>query len=184
MNWKKILLTIVLGGIVVFGAYFAYMILTTKSHSPFEVVNYSGENLEIQVEYCRPFKKERLLFGTAEEGALVPYGKYWRTGANEATEIYFSKPVYFLGAPLDSGKYVLYSIPGASEWTIGLNTQLGRWGASEVDHNKDVLQAKATAEMNANRLEQFTIDINEQEEGVAVNLKWDNMVVPILIAPQ
>src|SRR5262245_33141550 len=94
-------------------AYRGYRMATTRSHSPTETINYRYKDMDISVRYGRPYKKGRLIFGQAKErawlpkgkfwtdgfraltglprtsGALVPYGKYWRLGANDATEISF-----------------------------------------------------------------------------------------------
>ena len=183
MNWKKILLTIVLGTIVVFGAVFAYMMLTTRNHSPFEQATYAGKGLNISVDYCRPYKKGRVIFGEASEGALQPYGTYWRAGANEATAIQFNQDVSIMGKSLKEGTYVLYAVPGNPDWTIGFNSDVGRWGYAEVDHDKDILLVTAPQQALPDTVEQFTIDFTEQELGVNLNLKWDQTLVPISITP-
>ena len=183
MNWKKILLTVILGTIVIFGAIFAYMILTTRNHSPADMVSYKGTNMEVTVNYCRPYKKGRVIFGPKSEDALQPYGAYWRVGANEATEVQFGQDVSIMGKPLKAGTYVLYAVPGESDWTIGFNSDLGRWGYSEVDHDKDVLQVQAPHQRLPEIVEQLTIDFTEQDQGVFLNLKWDQSLVPIAINP-
>ncbi|MBX2813970.1 MAG: DUF2911 domain-containing protein [Myxococcales bacterium] len=181
MSWKKILLTIFLGAVVIFGIALAYMVLTTRSHSPAETITYSGGNMKVIVTYCRPYKKGRVIFGTKNQGALQPYGEYWRVGANEATEIEFSKDVSVMGKSLAAGRYVLYAVPGESEWTIGFNSDLGRWGYMEVDHRKDILQVTAPHQYLPKTMEQFTIDFTEQEQGVFLNLKWDQSFIPVSI---
>src|SRR5690606_28524247 len=98
---KKILIGVGIVIIVLIG-FVAYSILTTKKHSPADVAEYKGEDgLEITVKYYQPYKKGRQLFGG--EGALVPNGKKWRTGANDATEITFSQDVAIGGQPLQAG---------------------------------------------------------------------------------
>lgn len=183
MNWKKVLLSVVLGVVVIFGAIFAYMVLTTRNHSPADTATYSSGGLTATVDYCRPYKKGRVIFGTQDEGALQPYGKYWRVGANEATELELSKDVTVMGSTLEAGRYVIYAIPDKSEWTVGFNTDLGRWGYSEVDYEKDVLQVKVPSMALDEPIEQFTIDFASQGEDIIMNLKWDNTLVPISIRP-
>ena len=91
MKLKKIILLIILGIILIAAGFMAYLMLTTRSHSPAEKLEYSEGDFTLTVDYCRPYKKGRLIFGEESEGALLPYGGYWRTGANEATEIEFNK---------------------------------------------------------------------------------------------
>ena len=183
MNWKKVILSVLLAVVVIFGAIFAYMVLTTRNHSPADTATITADGFSATVEYCRPFKKGRVIFGTKEQGALQPYGKYWRAGANEATEIELSKDAMVMGSSLKAGRYVMYAIPDKSEWTIGFNSDLGRWGYSEVDYEKDVLQVKAPATSIPETVEQFTIDFSKQGEDILMNLKWDNTWVPIRIKP-
>ena len=79
---KKVLYAL-LGFVVVIGIYFAYNILNPKS--PLETVSTDDSN--ISITYSRPYKNDRLIFGEENDGALVPFGVYWRTGANKHTFI-------------------------------------------------------------------------------------------------
>ncbi len=182
MNWKKVIIALVLGTIVVLGAIFAYTLLTTRSHSPADTATYTGNDLTVSVTYSRPYKKGRVIFGSTEDNALLSYGEYWRTGANEATEITLNRDVLWGGQPLDSGSYVLYTIPGPERWTIGLNNELGRWGAWEVDHKNDVLQIEVPSTTIADTVEQFTINFSEDVKGIMLHLLWDNTQVSVPIS--
>ena len=94
-------------------AYVGYVIyMLVNPVSPKDTVIYSSDNANFEVVYSRPYKKNRLIFGLEEDGALVPYGKYWRTGANAATTFETSGAVSFNGEKLDPGKYRLYTVPG------------------------------------------------------------------------
>ena len=120
MKMKNILKVI---GIIVLAVvvYLANMILNPVS--PKETVVYSSENMTVEVVYSRPYKNDRLIFGEEEKGALVPFGKYWRTGANAATTFETSSDVFFNGESLDAGKYALYTIPYKGNWTVALNSE-------------------------------------------------------------
>src|SRR6185436_3549440 len=74
---------------------------------------------DIEVDYSRPNKNGRVIFG-----GLVPFDKPWRTGANQGTKIKTSAPVKFGDKEVPAGEYVLYSIPGASEWKLILSKNL------------------------------------------------------------
>ena len=171
---------IVLVGLLLFGGLRLAM-SNTKKHSPLEEVAYTLEDVHINVKYCRPFKKGRLIFGTEAAGALQPFGKYWRVGANEATEISLDKKVLFGGKPLEAGDYVLYAYPGESVWKIGLNSELGRWGYSEVDHSKDVMQVEVPSAESSQEIEQFTINFSDADSVAFMNLMWDKTKVAIPI---
>ncbi|MEZ4772290.1 MAG: DUF2911 domain-containing protein [Bacteroidia bacterium] len=183
MSTKKIILFSLLGIVLIFAGYVVYIMATTKSHSPAGSANISQNGLDVSVSYYRPYKKGRVVFGTEAGKALQPYGKYWRLGANEATEIEFSKAVTFGGSPVAAGRYVMYAVPGESVWTFGLNTELGRWGYAEVDHGKDVLTVEVPAAAALSEpVEQLTLDFTGQDSVIFLNMKWDqtHVAVPIM----
>lgn len=164
-------------------AALAYLALTTKSHSPSETKTFSYNGADIKVVYCRPYKKGRLIFGEDKDDALQPYGKYWRLGANEATEISFSKNVNFAGKPLNAGTYRMYAVPGASTWQVGLNSELGKWGAAEPDYALDVLKVEVPAETGP-ETEQFTITFDSDSTAARMNFAWDKTLVRVPITIQ
>jgi hypothetical protein len=127
----------------------------------------------IKVVYGRPQKKGRAIFG-----AMEPYGKVWRTGANEATEVTFYKDLSFGGQPLKAGTYVLHSIPGEKEWVIILNSNLNVWGAYQYDESADVLRVKIPSTTNPESLEAFSIAFRKGDE-MAMVLGWDTTRVEI-----
>src|SRR5215213_262730 len=114
----------------------------------------TAEGNGVKVSYGRPYKKGRQIFG-----GLESYGKVWRTGADEATEITFTKDMSFAGKPVKAGTYALFTVPEKNEWTIILNSQLGQWGAYDYDKykDKDVLQVKAPVKTLETPVEQLTI---------------------------
>lgn len=88
-----------------------------------------------------------MIFGEESEEALQPYGKYWRLGANAATEISFNKNVTFGGKAVEAGTYRMYAIPGADTFEITLNSETDVFfGAVEPDYDLDVLTIEAPVE--------------------------------------
>mgnify|MGYP006274490159 CR=1 FL=1 len=184
---KKVLIGI---GIVVVLLLIAFPLLRkyTKSHSPEDQALYEGSNMRVTVDYCQPSKKGRLIFGTEKAEALVPYGKPWRTGANEATEIEFDQDVIFGGKPVDSGRYRLYTIPGEENWEVVLNSELGEWGinfdgtiTAEAENN--VLSIEVPSVNSMNETEMFTIQFEEIMDNNAVMvMKWDKTTVNVPIS--
>jgi hypothetical protein len=153
-----------------------------KPSSPTETVSYNDNGLGISVTYCRPSKRGRLIFGGEEEKALVPYGKYWRTGANEATEIEFNQDVMFGGKELKKGRYVLYTVPNKSTWKVVLNSELGRWGYSPADRNLDVLEVDTNVEENSEEVEMFTFKVQKLgDKNAQIQILWDKtkVVIPV-----
>ena len=184
LNIKKILKII---GVLVlaFIGYIAYMILNPVS--PKETVKYNASFSEIEVVYSRPYKKGREIFGKEEEGALVPFGKYWRTGANAATTFESSKDILFNSQKLEAGKYRLYTVPAEKEWKVVLNSEGDKFFAiSEPDYSLDVLETSIIAERDSsNVVEQFTIKFSNTESSseAIMSLMWDDVSVNIPIAP-
>lgn len=191
-----ILLTIWIG-------YRGYRMTTTRSHSPEKIIKSSYEDLEISVTYGSPYKKGRVIFGEAKDrpwlpkgnfwtngfraltglprttGALVPNGKYWRLGANDATEISFNKNINFADKPVNAGRYRMYAVPNHNTWHITLNSELGKFGYYEPNHSRDVATIEVPVEMAPTEVEQFTISFDKDSSGVKMNLMWDRTLVRV-----
>jgi hypothetical protein len=92
---------------------------------------------------------------------LAPAGKVWRTGANEATEITFYKDATIGGKTIKAGSYALFTIPGDSEWTVILNSNLHQWGAYSYDSDGDVVRATAAVSSDSEELEAFSVAFDD-----------------------
>ena len=127
---------------------------------------------QVSVTYGRPYKKGRVIFGDLEK-----YGKVWRVGADEATQITFNQDTKFGGQAVPKGTYALFAIPEEKEWTIILNSQLGQWGAYSYDKNKDkdVLKIKVPVKKLSDPVEQLTI----KPEASALVISWDQTQVSV-----
>ncbi len=180
---KKVLLGIGIL-ILIVASYVGYIMLTTRSHSPAAVAEFKDGDFLIQINYCQPFKKGRLIFGSEAEGALVPYGVKWRTGANEATEITFNHDVVIEGNVLKAGRYSLYTIPEATNWTVAFNSKLGYWGRGfndVFDESLDVLRVQAVVQNDLPEIEQFTISLTPADSLVNLHFYWDKTRATVLI---
>ena len=152
----------------------------TKTFSPSSTAEFDKNGLRVTVDYCQPSKKGRMIFGEESGKALVPYGKWWRTGANEATVIKFSRDVNFGGKPLKSGTYTLFTIPQKDNWSVIINEEVGQWGLS-YDEKKNVLSVPAPVNSTNDSAEQFKIDFTEQAGGTDMILHWDTTQVTVPI---
>ena len=180
---KKVFLGFLAFFVIVVG-FMTYSVLTTRSHSPLEEVSGSSNGLDVSVSYCRPYKKGRLIFGDEADGALVPNGKYWRLGANDATEITFSKPVTFGGQAVDAGRYRMYAVPTADSWKIILNSELGEFGFFEPNYELDVVSIDARTVPSGDEVEQLTIQLSSAEATIGLEFSWGNTKVVVPIALQ
>ncbi|MEJ2883979.1 DUF2911 domain-containing protein [Pedobacter sp. GR22-6] len=130
----------------------------------------------IKVIYSRPSKKGREIFGVLEQ-----FGKVWRLGANESTEIRFYKPASIAGKRIKSGSYSLFAIPQKDKWTLILNKQTDKWGAFTYDQSKDVLRLDLPVKAMAKTMEVFTITFIPSAEGANMIFAWDNTIVELPI---
>lgn len=145
--------------------------------SPIVIANLkTTENNYVKCTYGQPLKKGREIFGN-----LVPYGKLWRTGANEATEITFTTNIKIGETQLQAGTYTLFSIPNKEKWTIILNSELGQWGDYDFDATKNILTYEAQSSINSDIYEGFTIQFEDITNGINMYLLWDNIKVTIPI---
>jgi hypothetical protein len=129
----------------------------------------------IELSYSRPNVKGRKVFGE-----LVPFGKVWRTGANQATTLTFGDPVTIGGTTIPAGKYGLLSIPGADEWTIIITHQLDVTNPSAYKPDQDVVRIKATPQTLPFSVETFTMLFADVTSSTLnLQLLWDNTFVQI-----
>lgn len=126
--------------------------------------------------YSRPQKDNRIIFGQ-----LVEYGKVWRLGANEATEIEFFKDVTIAGKKVLKGRYTIYAIPTETKWTIILNKDTDTWGAFVYDDKKDVLRTDVTVQPLNTSVDVFSLSFNKTDKGMDLYIAWDNVSVTLPI---
>ncbi len=144
--------------------------------SPNAITTLKYENTYIKITYCRPHKRGRTVFG-----GMIPFGKIWRTGANEATEITTTKDIIIGGKRLKAGTYSIFSIPNKDKWVIILNHGLGLWGAYEYDKYQDVIRFTVDVD-NTNKVYQpFTIEFEQTSEKTNLLLIWDETKIAIPI---
>ena len=136
---------------------------------------------KIEIVYSRPSLKGRSVFGTGS--LLAPVGDVWRTGANGATKLTFSDPVNIGNKTIPAGSYGLFTIPGASEWTIIINTNSKGWGSFDYKEAEDVVRFKVAPETTGTTTETFTIAIDDiTAQTATIYLKWGKTKVKIPIS--
>jgi hypothetical protein len=133
------------------------------------------EPLTARLIYSRPQKNGRIIFGS-----LVEYGKSWRLGANEASEIEFFKDVTIQQKKIPRGRYVLYCIPYSDKWIIKFNSDVNTWGL-QIDSTKDVFQFEIPVAKTNYPYEFFTMEFETAEPGLQLAMMWDSVraVLPI-----
>jgi len=145
--------------------------------SPRDSVKGTVAGSTITINYGSPAVKGRKI-----GGEIAPYGKVWRTGANEATIFTTSKDIKIGGKTLPAGKYSLYTIPGEKEWKIIFNSQTGQWGikmdgSTTDDSSKDVLVTTVNAMKSQSTNERMTFKITKN----GFVLLWGDVAVPVTV---
>jgi hypothetical protein len=126
----------------------------------------------ITIDYSSPGVKGRTIWGE-----LVPYGKVWRTGANEVTSITFSTPVNVNGNKMEAGTYGIHMIPGREQWEVIFSGDTKTDDPMDYDSSKDVLRIMVKPQENP-FTERMAFTITDFDENSAkVNLLWDKLKV-------
>ncbi|MGB0375991.1 MAG: DUF2911 domain-containing protein [Flavobacteriaceae bacterium] len=180
MNFIKKFLLLLAALVLIAVAYVVYGVYINPV-SPKGTAEITLADTTVEVTYYRPYKNERLIFGSADVGALVPYDTYWRLGANFATVFETSSDLVFAGRPLSAGAYRMYAVPYADHWRLCLNDDAGAFGYNEPDYSKDVLCINIATQEVSNPLEQFTIVFLEAGDQVMLRMDWDTtaVIVPL-----
>lgn len=138
----------------------------------------------IKVDYFRPRVKGRKVFG--EKDVMHAYGQIWRTGANSGTKISFSDEVTVEGTKVAKGEYLIFTWPGATEWTVTLYKDLSIGGNTDAyKAENEVAKFKVKAEKPAAKVETFTVaidDIAEDNKSAKVSLAWENSLIRFTVA--
>ncbi|WP_448636674.1 DUF2911 domain-containing protein [Pedobacter panaciterrae] len=123
-----------------------------------------------------PFKKGREIFGVLEQ-----FGKVWRVGANESTEIKFYKTVVIAGKKIKAGSYSLFAIPNKDNWTLIINKQTDKWGAFTYNQEKDLVRVDVPVKTLTSTVESLCITFKSQEKGANLIIAWDKTFVELPI---
>lgn len=183
-NVKRVLWALA-GIFLIFVAYNVYAFATTKNKSPEETITFKDGDLTVSVFYNRPYKKDRVIFGE-----LVPFGKVWRTGANEATTFTTNETLMIGGESLAAGTYTLWTIPEADQWEVIFNEKAYDWGVTMKDlevvasreADGDVLNVKVPVGTTGSVVEQFTISlVGGEGSSFIMVLEWDQTRIEVPI---
>ena len=154
--------------------------INTPRVSPASEVEQMVGLTEIEIEYSRPSMRGREVFGN-----LVPFGKVWRTGADNSTKISFDTDVIISGKTIQSGTYSIFSIPNKESWEIILYSDIELWGVPrDWSENKIVFSSMFDVKKlkKSNTVETFTISFNDlTNNDVNMSISWENTSVDIKI---
>lgn len=152
--------------------------LKTPAPSPGQTIKQDFGLAFIELSYSRPGKKGRKIFGD-----LVPYGKVWRTGANNPTTITFGEEVTIGGTKIPAGKYGLLTIPDKDQWTIIISKQTDVTGPPDYKQENDMVRVTAKPTSLADPVETFTMQFtNVKPSNCDLMMRWENTTVAVPIS--
>lgn len=140
-----------------------FLSYSQEKPSPPKVAQGTINGADITVNYSSPAVKGRAIWG-----GLVPLGKVWRAGANEATIFATSKDIKVEGKELPAGKYSIFVIPNESMSTVIFNKQTGQWG-TQYDESQDAIRVNVPSGQTSTLTERLTYDVLSD----GLELKWE-----------
>lgn len=156
----------------------------TPASSPAGTVSTIVGLTDIRVEYSRPRLRGRKIFGT-DDSVLLPYGKIWRTGANNGTIISFSDDVNVEGIDVPKGEYLIFTWPGATEWTIALYNDVTLGGdILHYDKTREAANFKVKPRKLTEKVETLTInigDLSDDNKSAKIEIAWENTSVKFTV---
>jgi hypothetical protein len=131
----------------------------------------------VTVDYSSPRAKGRKIYGE-----LVPYGKVWRAGANEATTLVTDSDLSVGGTAVPAGSYTIFTIPNADKWTLVISKKTGEWGTAYPGPGEDLARIDMKVSKLPSTVENFAIGFDQSGPGCALNMDWETTRASVDIA--
>lgn len=144
--------------------------------SPHETISAKIDDNRVTVTYGRPYSKDPKTGAVRPIwGGLVPFGKVWRTGADEATVLITQQPILLGGALVPAGAYTLFTVPAADGGAkLVVNRQVGQWGSDPYDEKQELVRVDLVKSALPVPLDQFTMGVEKGPAGGGVlKLAWE-----------
>ena len=173
---KSIITTLTFAFLVLFSVQTNAQKFSKLDKSPLDLASFPsrGANKAIKVFYSRPQLKGRTV---GKE--IAPYGKLWRTGANDATQIQFLSDMKFGGKTIKTGAYSLFTIPGEKEWTVIISSDVDNWATRGYKESNEVARVTIPVTEGDESLEAFSIAFEATDSGATMHLGWDKVRVAV-----
>jgi len=144
--------------------------------SPRDTVRANIGGADVWIDYSRPMKRGREIFGN-----VVPWNTVWRTGANAATQLNTSADLVIGGITIPAGKYTLWTLPAPSGWKLIVNKNTGQWGTA-YDSTHDLTRVDAKVETLPSPVEQFVIGFEPATSPATMTFSWDRTKYSVSVA--
>jgi hypothetical protein len=128
-----------------------------------------ADGKSVKVDYSSPRAKGRKIFGE-----LVPYGKIWRTGANESTTFVTDTDVVVGGQNVPAGSYTIFTVPEADKWTLVISKKTGEWGTDYPGPSEDLTRVPMAVSKTSGPVENFTISFDQAGSKCTMHVDWEN----------
>lgn len=164
-----------IAGLLLFGVMLAQAQGNKPLPSPRQNTSYTfADGKKITVDYGAPSVRGRKIMGE-----LVPYGKVWRTGANEATGFVTDTDLTIGGMKVPAGKYTVYTLPGENSWQLIVNKQTGQWG-TVYNQDQDLARIPMKLEKPSAPVEMMKISFDGSGgTSTTMNIEWENTKVSV-----
>jgi hypothetical protein len=178
-NSRKAVLGLCLGlGVVLFATLLTAQQDKAKRPSPPATASFDlGGGKSITIDYSSPRAKGRKIFGE-----VVPFGKEWRTGANEATTFVTTSDLTVGSAAVPAGTYALYTIPNKDKWTLIISKKIPNWGTQVPEAADELARVDMKVITLSAPVENFTISFDKAPNGATLNLDWETTRASVAIA--
>src|SRR3989441_1265192 len=144
--------------------------------SPRDTARANLQGVDVWIDYSRPARRGRDIFGTLE-----PWNKVWRTGANAATQLNTPVDLVIGGATVPAGRYTLWTLPSPTGWKLIINKQNGQWG-TEYHPEQDLVRVDAKTETLPTPVEQFVIAFEPASAPSTITFAWDKVRYSVPVA--
>jgi hypothetical protein len=175
MRSKGMRLTAIAAALI--AAFGSILVIAQRQRaSPHETVEVMLNGKRVSISYGRPYAKGRKIMG-----ALVPYDKVWRTGADEATKLTTETDLMIGNISVPPGSYSIFTLPSASGWKIIVNKVADQWGAFQYNAGEDVGRADMKVRTLGDPVEQFTIKLSGSGKSGTLTMAWETTEASIAI---
>ena len=138
-----------------------------------------GGGKTIKTNYSSPRMKSRTIYGY-----LVPFGKVWRAGANEATTFATSSDLLVQGKTVPAGAYTIFTVPAPDKWTLIINKKTGEWGIPYKYEKDEVARVDMKVFTLPNPVENFTISYDRSGNGCSLQMDWETTRASVDLIPK
>jgi len=163
-------------GLAVFAVAHAQQDKSKRPSPPAQARLDLGAGKSVTVDYSSPRAKGRKIYGD-----VVPLGKVWRTGANEATTFVTTADITVGGTAVTAGSYTIFTIPDKDKWTLIISKKTGEWGTDYPGPSSDLARVDMKVSSLSASAENFTISFDKSASGGMMNIDWETTRASVTI---